>query len=135
VEASSGEYFISTQGSLAWTLGEVMVETFSNDGGYLTQGFHQPLFVKITELEVQSAVKTFPNPVVDFLKIVIAWQGEFQIELYDLKGVKLLSTPFTVQGEQAEKSLDLRGYSDALYLLLIIDNASGKIFSYRILKN
>ncbi|MBN2174518.1 MAG: hypothetical protein JW731_10310, partial [Bacteroidales bacterium] len=48
VIASAGDYFENSTGSLSWTLGEVMNETFSNGSNILTQGFQQPFIVRIT---------------------------------------------------------------------------------------
>ncbi len=42
VVASSGGYFESENLSLSWTLGEPVIETFSNGDLILTQGFQQP---------------------------------------------------------------------------------------------
>lgn len=42
VIASQGDYFWSPAVSVAWTLGEVMSETYSSSNYFLTQGFHQP---------------------------------------------------------------------------------------------
>ena len=41
VIATDGNYVAASQGSLSWTLGEVITETFSNTNGFLTQGFQQ----------------------------------------------------------------------------------------------
>ena len=42
VVSSQGNYFLSSTVSVAWTLGEVMSETYSSTNHFLTQGFHQP---------------------------------------------------------------------------------------------
>lgn len=42
VVGSAGTYAQSEAGSMAWTIGEVTIETFSLADFYLTQGFHQP---------------------------------------------------------------------------------------------
>lgn len=42
VVASQGDYFFSPNVSVAWTVGEVMSETYSISNHFLTQGFHQP---------------------------------------------------------------------------------------------
>lgn len=42
VVASQGDYYWSPTVSVAWTVGEVMSETYSASNYYLTQGFHQP---------------------------------------------------------------------------------------------
>lgn len=43
VIGSAGGFNMIGEVHLSWTLGEVMVETYSKNNLYLTQGFHQPL--------------------------------------------------------------------------------------------
>jgi gliding motility-associated-like protein len=40
--SSAGTYATSTYGSMAWTIGEVTIDTYSSNEFFLTQGFHQP---------------------------------------------------------------------------------------------
>lgn len=42
VIGSSGTYVTSEFGSMSWTIGEVMMETYSSSTNFFTQGFHQP---------------------------------------------------------------------------------------------
>lgn len=42
VIGSAGTFAISNYGSMAWTIGEVTIDTYSNNDFFLTQGFHQP---------------------------------------------------------------------------------------------
>lgn len=42
VIGSQGDYFSSATVSVAWTVGEVMSETYAAPSYFLTQGFHQP---------------------------------------------------------------------------------------------
>ncbi len=44
VVGSQGNYFWSPTVSVAWTVGEVMSETYAPSNYFLTQGFHQPDF-------------------------------------------------------------------------------------------
>jgi gliding motility-associated-like protein len=42
VISSAGTFATSNYGSMAWTIGEVTIDTYSNSNHFLTQGFHQP---------------------------------------------------------------------------------------------
>ncbi len=42
VIGSAGMYVTSPNGSMAWTIGEVTIDTYMNSSNFLTQGFHQP---------------------------------------------------------------------------------------------
>jgi gliding motility-associated-like protein len=42
VVGTTGMYVSSQYGSMAWTIGEVSIDTYSNSNNFFTQGFHQP---------------------------------------------------------------------------------------------
>jgi gliding motility-associated-like protein len=42
VIGAQGDYYYSPAVSVAWTVGEVMSETYTTSNYFLTQGFHQP---------------------------------------------------------------------------------------------
>ena len=42
VIGSAGTYATSAYGSMAWTIGEVTIETYASTYNFFTQGFHQP---------------------------------------------------------------------------------------------
>lgn len=44
VIGSTGEHYTNNDKHVTWTLGEVMVETYSLANKHLTQGFHQPMY-------------------------------------------------------------------------------------------
>ncbi len=52
VIAASGSYNAGASGSLSWTLGETMVETYSGGGYMLTQGFQQPISVAVSGINL-----------------------------------------------------------------------------------
>jgi len=52
VVSAQGDYYWSPTVSVAWTLGEVMSETYATGNIYLTQGFHQPGYVIKEDLEI-----------------------------------------------------------------------------------
>ncbi len=54
VIGSQGDYFWSPTVSVAWTVGEVMIETFAPSDYFLTQGFHQPDYKQHKVPEVNS---------------------------------------------------------------------------------
>ncbi|MCD4697206.1 MAG: hypothetical protein K8S16_13295 [Bacteroidales bacterium] len=49
VISASGDYFVNTNASLSWTLGEPITETFANGNIVLTQGFQQ----SVTEIIIE----------------------------------------------------------------------------------
>jgi len=72
VIASSGGEGSSGDMSIEWTLGEMMVETFTADDIVLTQGFHQPhlIVTSIDEMPGHDiSIDAYPNPTSDFINI------------------------------------------------------------------
>lgn len=71
--SSSGNYFSNSNNSLSWSLGEVVIESFENNQISLTQGFHQPVQLIITNFDNTSNlnynIKVYPSPASDFLTI------------------------------------------------------------------
>jgi gliding motility-associated-like protein len=47
VIGSAGTFATSTYGSMEWTIGEVLTETYASTGYFFTQGFHQPNTLEI----------------------------------------------------------------------------------------
>ena len=51
VVSSAGGQFEKSNGSLDWTLGEIMTETYQKTVGFFTQGFQQPSVIKVTGID------------------------------------------------------------------------------------
>jgi len=119
VIAASGDYFINSNGSLSWTLGEAIVETIENGNLILTQGFQQPDKITLTSIKEPLGkdydITIFPNPTVDIINIDLANGDEeiITIHLYDMQGNKLINQKF----QQRLFQLDLSSLASANYLL------------------
>jgi len=129
VIATSGTFAESQQGSLAWTIGEIAVETFSGPG-YLTQGFHQPANSAL----VETGITVYPNPTSDFLFIKIPTQTKYSLELSNLHGQLLIEASVTTNGNLIYQ-LDIHKFSSAIYLLLVYNQETGKKSYFKIIKN
>lgn len=71
VVTTSGGYFESSSAQVSWTLGEIMINTLSNDGVQLTQGQQQTRFdfLSIPKENNPDIISVYPNPVIDQLTI------------------------------------------------------------------
>jgi hypothetical protein len=91
VVAASGNYYESEQGSISWTLGETLIETFQAGELTLTQGFQQPAlsvgtYVEDTNIDFQ--LTAFPNPTKGHVTISTDFLDAEKLEylIYDLNG-------------------------------------------------
>jgi hypothetical protein len=134
VIASSGDQFMSANGSLEWTLGETVTETYSQTKGFLTQGFQQPATIKVTGLEeVGKGVLIYPNPTANFLYVKVDETSEWQIEVFDLHGKRMTSPVQKVPG-MAIHQVDMQGLGAAVYLLSLSNITTGKKVYDKIIK-
>jgi hypothetical protein len=124
VVATAGEHYQNGTSQLSWTLGEVMIDTYSANGNTLTQGFHQTQLT-LTSIEETNPftldVNIFPNPTSQFLNIDISGKHEnITASLYDMNG-RLLMQEGLMKGQNSVK-LDLSRLAMASYLLTVIDD-------------
>lgn len=135
VVASAGGYSSTDAGSIAWTLGEPVVETYSNSEIILTQGFNQPFFSIETFVEENSAnnikINLFPNPASDFVIIDAPEEvidGNFS--LYTIDG-KIVTTK-NITSDKTK--IDLKGFLKSSYILKIYDKKGNAMKSFKIQK-
>jgi hypothetical protein len=95
VISTSGDFHSNGSGSISFTIGESMTETFVGSGQQLTQGFQQSKLtitaIPITP-EFTLKISAYPNPTTDFLNI--------SIEKVDLSGIRY--TLYSLDGKILE---------------------------------
>lgn len=128
VTSTAGDFFLnpSANASLSFTVGEMtMVETFFNQGHFLTQGFQQP---QVQAISVEDAADfweefvVFPNPASDFLNVRyrLRYPGRVKLELVNLNGVRVLpGYDDRYIGGIQEDALELDGLSQGFYILRV----------------
>tara|TARA_B100000780_G_C21056771_1_gene424583 strand:- start:392 stop:883 length:492 start_codon:yes stop_codon:yes gene_type:complete len=136
VIGSTGDEFTGSSGSIEFTLGEPVSETYSTSEYQLTQGFHQGyyLFVGIEETtEFDFTTRVYPNPAVDqtTLELVgIQDFNNFEYQMYDLTGKLLRSGRF----ESNSIQVNLTGLSNSLYIFKIQNKNLGYAQTYQLQK-
>jgi len=122
VIATAGEEYLTPSDLLlSWTVGESVVETYSDGSILIVQGYHQPQ-IKVTPQQNYPAnkdiVSVFPNPAVDFIKVSLKGELEktgsrIKAELRDLLGKILF------EGEIAgnEEMIDIHLLANGAYIL------------------
>lgn len=137
VNPAAGDEFTASDITLNWTIGEGIIETFSNNEMVLTQGFQQPS-LKITVVEesdkIDFQINVYPNPTKDFLTINLLSENDISCttELFDMSGKLLFSKIF--KGREITENVDLTNYSSNLYILRIIDTNGKLVRTYKIQK-
>jgi len=74
VIATGGDYFETANGSISFTIGEVVIETIENGHNCLTQGFQQTTLNVFTDMDEKPLGKqwiAYPNPTNDYVKLRI----------------------------------------------------------------
>ena len=65
VITTAGDYYLASSGSLSWTFGETITETFSTGINALTQGFNQSQLSATATYQLPTLdfnIKAYPNP-------------------------------------------------------------------------
>ena len=88
VVSSQGETYSNANGSIDFTVGEVIINTGSNGTNDLTQGFHQTNwnFLGVEDFAPDYQATIFPNPTQDVLNIKTSVFENVTYTLYDAQG-------------------------------------------------
>jgi hypothetical protein len=141
VIATAGDYFVGTNASLSWTLGEVITETVSNTNYTLTQGFQQPHY-NITGIPDDPTVKNeplgdisiYPNPVGDQLNVSFKDmnQNNVIITLFDLNGKILLNE--IAENTTSIKQLNMTYVAKGNYVIRFASKDGKYLKSFKVVK-
>lgn len=134
VIASTGASASSGNVKMDYTLGEVVVETFSAGGNTLTQGFHQTnlTLVAIENPELFTEISIYPNPASDVMNVDIpSGYSLLDISLYDVTG-KLILNKNQVSGKL---TLDVATMASGTYYLQVINPQNKQLKTFKLVKN
>lgn len=122
VIAGSGDYYITSGGSISFTTGEMtMIETFSAPNAIITQGFQQPydsLGVYIPELTDDGITITlFPNPSNATANLAIQTRDlcRISIKVFDLLVREVLSYNIDADDFIIQVPMDVSSLKPGLY--------------------
>lgn len=135
VIGSAGAFSTFANGSMTWTIGEVMTETYSPGGNFFTQGFNQPdtMYLTVISDPDSQTIIVYPNPVVDNLVIDFSLtSGAFAIEIFDMQG-NILKKEF-LPANQIRFGISFHEFANGVYLLNITNTGSANRTSYKINK-
>ena len=131
VVSSSGDSYSNGGVIMDYTLGEIVIETFSNNANILTQGFHQGVIKVNTSVEnIDIKTKVYPNPTTNFLIVELEKNVNAELLVYDINGKIVIKGKLN---EEQKKQLDFSFLNQGNYFLHI--NISDKQSVYQINKS
>ena len=133
VVSTSGDYFSNTNGSLAFTIGEIAIETLTSGSNSVTQGFHQTnvSVLSVNEIDTNLVIEVYPNPTSGILQVSMNDFTNKTYKLYDITGRLIIGNPLT----KVLSEINLSSYAGGIYILAVYQENNKKIQTYRIIKN
>ena len=135
VIATSGEHFISANAQLSWTIGELMIETYSTGSNQLTQGFHQTnlTITAVEDLAEDFQLKVYPNPTKDLVNVeFLESPSTASVIISDAHGRTLILKE-AIQPLGTE-TFNLSSYPAGAYFLQVRNEEQQVIKTFQILK-
>jgi len=129
--STSGDSFKNENYQIDWSIGEVAIETYTNDSNILTQGLHQSTYtvLAVEDNAIKLNMSVYPNPATDIVNVKAENLDAYQLILSDVNGKQLL----VKQVNDGDSLLDLSSYKRATYYLSI--NKNGKhLKTYKLIK-
>jgi hypothetical protein len=133
VIATAGGYYKNKVGSLSWTIGEPVTETFSDGSDFLTQGFQQGIYMVATVIDetAQGAnVSIYPNPFTSILNIKNDTNNPISVQTIDMQG-NIINTQLF---ENPEGQVDFGTLSNELYILRVYDKDGNLLKVFKVEK-
>jgi hypothetical protein len=134
VIASDGGFAVLPSGTISWTIGETITETFGSSNHFLTQGFQQPAPLVVNGIGNTgiNTISVYPNPATDIININLANlpAGDYAVELFDLLGNKVAVMNAANTGTIV---LPLGGIANGMYMLTV--SSANFSQSYKVIKS
>lgn len=133
---AAGSDFIGSNGSISYSVGQIVYTTVSDNSGRIAQGVQQPFeFNTLSTIKkpLKLEVNIYPNPTQDSVTLVLlqANTQNFYYQLFDLRG-RLLKTLTIVS---TETEIDMTDLEQATYLLYLKNKQSHNNQIIKIIKN
>jgi hypothetical protein len=137
VIGSAGSEAMSSGGSLAYTVGEVVVSSSTNAEGTLTQGYHQGFLTPtaIDEIPADLELSLYPNPASDYIIIESKSLQDFEeIQMFDMSG-KLIWNASGNGAVDNRITVNFQNRAAGNYIIKLIDSDKSQSFSYSVIKS
>jgi hypothetical protein len=134
VISSSGSSLENSTNQLSWTLGEPVIETFSDGKSVITQGFQQSK-LSVTAIDQISenlyGLKVYPNPVSSALTIEVSEVEKFNLSLFDLNGKLLIKK----EVEKTVETFDMLNFIPGSYFLTVSSGNGKHLQTFKVIKS
>lgn len=127
VIGSQGDFSSASQGSLSWTVGEIVTETFTSINGTFTQGFQQLILsdASLSELAGSFQLEVYPNPFHTTISILgLGITGEYQVTVIDVSGKTIHRSVIDIPSATQLYQLDLSHLASGTYHLHLSSDQS-----------
>lgn len=135
VTASSGGNATGTNGTVSYTIGQVVYTTNTGTTGSVAQGVQQPFEIQTLlgadnfNINLQMAV--FPNPTTNWLQLDIKNYGfeKLNYQIFDINGKMVLQSKISTE----TTTISMENLSTNIYLLKVLDN-NKEVKTFKIIK-
>jgi len=135
VVSSSGGYFANSGGSITFTLGECMINTYISSNLIVTQGFNQTFLPEssptgIADIgKMDADIVAYPNPVLEFVTVFVKNNRGLSFILYDINGTVLARQDIV----KSETDISFKNLLPAVYILKVFKE-SQEVMTFKITK-
>lgn len=124
VFGSDGGYSTSASGSISWSMGEPISESYNSAQNITTMGFQQPeinLPTLIREQGAEASMLVYPNPFVNEIKINFSGMtdGNYNLEIVDALGKLIYTETENISKNSPIKTIKVSEYAAGNYFLII----------------
>ena len=137
VICASGNYTENESGSICWTLGELVTETYTSENHIITQGFQQvnSIIIGVGEFKpLGFGISVFPNPTTSLITLRINEKeikpGSISYHLYNSYGVSISQNEIL----ENEMSISIKNRPPGMYYLVVVIDKE-IIKSFKIIKH
>jgi hypothetical protein len=134
VVATAGSTLSNSNGSMSFTIGEGVAQTFTGGDKTITQGFQQPnlLVSMINETkDIDFSITAYPNPATDILNLEIGKENVsgLQYLLFDFNGKMLKNNKL----EKSLTEIPFKEMQNGIYIIRISDGTR-ELKTFKIIK-
>lgn len=133
--ASSGGNATGTNGTVSYTIGQVVYTTNTGTTGSVAQGVQQPFEIQTLlgaeNFNINLQIAVFPNPTTNWLQLDIKNYGfeKLNYQIFDINGKMVLQNKISTE----TTTISMENLSTNIYLLKVLDN-NKEVKTFKIIK-